>query len=153
MGAKLGIAEMLGNRDKKQTLLVKKKMLLANKIHEAMETNGLSQKKFASLMKKNQSEICKWLRGDHNFTLETLIDIERILKVELVNVKIVTKPSLLNYLSTETIANKKYSRLKPLSRELSNSVILPNGRIDGTKSQDTEASSQLECPNLYSETA
>jgi transcriptional regulator with XRE-family HTH domain len=42
-----------------------------------------SQKEFADLMGKNESEISKWLSGKHNFTIKTVAQIESKLNVKL----------------------------------------------------------------------
>lgn len=64
-----------------------KKMLLAAKIDDARKAKGWSQSEFAEQMEKQPSEISKWLSGTHNFTSETLWDIEDKLGVELISVK------------------------------------------------------------------
>lgn len=65
------------------------KMLLAAKIDEARKAKGWSQTKFAEEMGKQPSEISKWLSGTHNFTVDTLWDIEDKLEIpgELVSIK------------------------------------------------------------------
>jgi transcriptional regulator with XRE-family HTH domain len=51
-------------------------MLLAARIDDARKAKGWSQHEFAEQMGKNPSEISKWLSGTHNFTSDTLWDIE-----------------------------------------------------------------------------
>src|SRR4051812_22754310 len=63
------------------------KMLLAAKIDDARVAKGWSQTKFAEEMGKQPSEISKWLSGTHNFTSDTLWDIEEKLCVELIALK------------------------------------------------------------------
>lgn len=63
---------------------IEKKMLLAAKIEDAMKAKGWKNKDFAKALKKQPSEITKWLSGTHNFTVETLWEIERVLDIELV---------------------------------------------------------------------
>lgn len=63
------------------------KMLLAAKIDEARKAKGWSQTKFAEEMGKQPSEISKWLSGTHNFTSDTLWDIEEKLGIELISIK------------------------------------------------------------------
>lgn len=50
--------------------------LIVDKIHSIMEKKGLKQKDLAILLDKNESEISKWMRGTHNFTIETISSIE-----------------------------------------------------------------------------
>ena len=40
---------------------------------------GLRQKDLASMLDKKESEISKWMRGTHNFTIETISQIEKVL--------------------------------------------------------------------------
>lgn len=52
---------------------------LSNKIQYLLDKNGMEQKDLARELKKNESEISKWLSGSHNFTLKTLAKIEDVL--------------------------------------------------------------------------
>jgi ribosome-binding protein aMBF1 (putative translation factor) len=62
----------------------KKRMLLAARIDDKIRERGLSNQEFAYMMGKKPSEISKWLSGTHNFTTETLWEIERVLNIQLV---------------------------------------------------------------------
>ena len=62
----------------------KKRMLLATRIDDKVRERGLSNQEFAYMMGKKPSEISKWLSGTHNFTTETLWEIERVLNIQLV---------------------------------------------------------------------
>ncbi len=64
-----------------------KRMLIAAKISNALELLDLDNKALAQSLGKYASEISKWLKGDHNFTMDTLSDIEEILKIRLLDVK------------------------------------------------------------------
>ncbi|TGY75858.1 helix-turn-helix transcriptional regulator [Bacteroidales bacterium] len=44
-----------------------------------LEQRGLRQKDLASMLDKKESEISKWMRGTHNFTIETISQIEKVL--------------------------------------------------------------------------
>lgn len=59
-------------------------MLLAARIDDKIRDHGLSNQEFAYMMGKKPSEISKWLSGTHNFTTETLWEIERVLNIQLV---------------------------------------------------------------------
>jgi transcriptional regulator with XRE-family HTH domain len=63
------------------------KMMLAAKIDKAIEARGWNGVKFAEVMGKRPSEISKWLSGKHNFTVETLWAIEKVLNINLVNLQ------------------------------------------------------------------
>lgn len=64
-----------------------KSMLLAARIDDAMKQHGLTKGQFATAMKVQPSVISKWLSGTHNFTVETLFDIERVLNVTFIRTK------------------------------------------------------------------
>lgn len=59
------------------------RMLLAARIAEAMQEKNISQVQLAVMMGKNHSAITKWLSGTHNFTSDTLSDIESALGITL----------------------------------------------------------------------
>ena len=68
---------------------------IADRIHEILESKGLRQKDLAILLNKKEAEISKWMRGTHNFTIETIASIEKVLNNPILNV-VETKPSLLH---------------------------------------------------------
>ena len=49
---------------------------IVNRIHEIQKAKGLKQKDLALRLGKKESEISRWMRGTHNFTIDTLIAIE-----------------------------------------------------------------------------
>jgi ribosome-binding protein aMBF1 (putative translation factor) len=53
--------------------------LIVDKIHAILEQRGLRQKDLARMLDKRESEISKWMRGTHNFTIETISQIEKVL--------------------------------------------------------------------------
>lgn len=53
--------------------------LIVDRIHYVLEQRGLRQKDLASMLNKKESEISKWMRGTHNFTIETIAQIEKAL--------------------------------------------------------------------------
>ena len=60
--------------------------LIVDRIHTILEERGLRQKDLASMLDKNESEISKWMRGTHNFTIETISQIEKVLGVHILQV-------------------------------------------------------------------
>jgi transcriptional regulator with XRE-family HTH domain len=59
------------------------RMMLAAKIADAMAEKKIGKKQFAELVGQSPSVITKWLSGGHNFTVDTLTDIQRVLNVRL----------------------------------------------------------------------
>lgn len=59
---------------------------LSDKLDAILKEKGMSQKEFASLMGKTESEVCRWLGGTHSFTLKTIAKISSVLDVELISI-------------------------------------------------------------------
>ncbi len=64
---------------------------IVDRIHSILEERGLRQKDLARMLNKNESEISKWMRGTHNFTIDTISMIENVLGVELL--RVATEPA------------------------------------------------------------
>jgi transcriptional regulator with XRE-family HTH domain len=62
---------------------ISKRMKLAAQIDDVLMSRGLTNQEFAFMMGKKPSEITRWLSGTHNFTTETLWEIERVLNIQL----------------------------------------------------------------------
>lgn len=58
---------------------------VADKIKRAIESYGINRKEFAILMNVPPSTVTKWLSGMHNFTTNTIFDIESKLKIRIIN--------------------------------------------------------------------
>ena len=59
---------------------------IANRIYEILEAKGLSQKEFANLMGKTETEVSRWLSGTHNLTLATISKITTTLGEQIIKV-------------------------------------------------------------------
>lgn len=59
---------------------------IANRIYEILEDKGLSQKDFARMMGKSETEVSRWLSGTHNLTMATICKISAALDEEVVKV-------------------------------------------------------------------
>jgi transcriptional regulator with XRE-family HTH domain len=62
---------------------INRRMSLAARIDDVLQARGLTNQEFAFMMGKKPSEISRWLSGTHNFTTETLWEIERVLNIQL----------------------------------------------------------------------
>lgn len=60
--------------------------LIVDRIHETLLERGLKQKDLANMLGKKESEISKWMRGTHNFTIETIVSIEKALDTHILKV-------------------------------------------------------------------
>ena len=85
------IDELLKEISPEELERTEKRMLLAARINDAIKAKGWKRKDFAEVLKKTPSEISKWLSGTHNFTSDTLFDIERVLSIKLL--KLDNRPS------------------------------------------------------------
>ena len=61
-------------------------VLMLAGIREILKAKGLTQKDFARLLNKRDSEISKWLTGRHNFTTQTIARIETALGSKLISI-------------------------------------------------------------------
>lgn len=55
--------------------LIEQSYALADRIHFLLEKYKITQRELAKKLGKNESEISKWLSGEHNFTFDTLTKI------------------------------------------------------------------------------
>ena len=78
--------ECLGNVSKDISIEIDLSFDIANRIDNLLTESGISQKEFAELMGKRESEISKWLKGTHNFTLRTLAKISAVLDSPIIQV-------------------------------------------------------------------
>lgn len=74
------------NRPKYVDVFVDLAFDLAERLQSIMDEQGLDQKGLAKLLNKHESEISKWLSGNHNFTFKTLAKIQVALDATLVKV-------------------------------------------------------------------
>ncbi|MBQ0072774.1 MAG: helix-turn-helix transcriptional regulator, partial [Prevotella sp.] len=45
--------------------------LIVDRIHDILLSKGYRQKDLAIMLGKSEAEISKWMRGTHNFTIDT----------------------------------------------------------------------------------
>lgn len=80
------LEDILDSIDSVEQAKTDAKMLLAAKIADALKDKGWKKKDLLkALNKENPSIITKWLSGTHNFTVETLIELEKALDIKLLN--------------------------------------------------------------------
>jgi ribosome-binding protein aMBF1 (putative translation factor) len=80
------IQEALKNIDPTRREIVRRRMLISARIDDALKAKNWTQKQLADVMGKRPSEVTKWLSGNHNFTLESIFQIEKYLGVTLIKV-------------------------------------------------------------------
>ena len=64
---------------------------ISDRIHDILEKENITQKTLAQRLGKRESEISKWLKGTHNFTLETIAKISSVLETRLIYIPTKTK--------------------------------------------------------------
>lgn len=57
---------------------------ISDQIHAILSEKGISQRRFAELLGKKESEVSKWLTGTHNFTLKSIGKIEAVLNEKII---------------------------------------------------------------------
>ena len=62
-------------------------MMMAARIEDGINAKGWTKGEFAKKMGKTPSTISLWLSGTHNFTLDILTDIQRVLGIQLLCVE------------------------------------------------------------------
>lgn len=78
--------EILESISPKEEKRIKSKMLLAAKIEDAMKAKGWNKTRLLEATgQKNASVATKWFSGTHNFTHDTLFDIQEALGINLLN--------------------------------------------------------------------
>ena len=82
------ISNLLKETSPEESEKIEKRMILAAKIDKAIKAKGWDrQDLLKALNKEHPSIISKWLSGTHNFTTDTLFDLERVLGVNLINLE------------------------------------------------------------------
>jgi transcriptional regulator with XRE-family HTH domain len=82
------IDDLLNSISPEEQEKVDYKMKLAAKIHTALKAKGWKSLDLArALNLKSPSLVSKWLSGTHNFTTDTLIEIQRVLEIKLLDVE------------------------------------------------------------------
>ena len=59
---------------------------IVDRIHEILAERSLRQKDLALMLGKSEAEISKWMRGTHNFTIDTVVAIEEALQAPVLQV-------------------------------------------------------------------
>jgi len=93
------IDELTDETDEKEYKRTEKRMMMAARIDEARRSKGWKNKDLAKALEKKPSEISKYLSGTHNFTVDTLSDLEEVLGIQLLSLKVKPKTQILYHKS------------------------------------------------------
>jgi transcriptional regulator with XRE-family HTH domain len=92
------IEEIFESISPKEEKRIKFKMLLSAKIEDAMKAKGWNRTKLLKATgQKNASVATRWFSGTHNFTFDTLFDIQEALGIKLLNSTEETKEVVVKY--------------------------------------------------------
>ena len=72
-------------------------MILAAKIDDGIKAKGWRKLDLANKLNKKPSVITKWISGTHNFTIDTLWDIEKLLEINLIRLDEPKKDTVIFY--------------------------------------------------------
>lgn len=101
------LTRILNNIDEDKLRRTRDRMLVAVKIADTLQAKGISQKKFAQMTGRSESEISEWLSGDRNFTIDTLSDIKKYLGLDLLNIPEMRITPVDNDVSRIKVAKKR----------------------------------------------
>lgn len=82
---------LTSNGDQEIERLVKRNLAISDKVRKILSGRNLSDKDFAKMLNKTQSEVSKWLSGSHNLTQKSIIKMEIALGVQLIYIEQVHK--------------------------------------------------------------
>ena len=60
---------------------------IARRIHEVLQRKGWSQADLARATGKREAVVSRWMSGTHNFTIQTLSEIETALGEDILSIK------------------------------------------------------------------
>lgn len=125
------LTRIINTIDEDKLRRTRDRMLVANKIADALKAKGISQKKFAEMTGRSESEVSEWLSGDRNFTIDTLSDIQKYLGIDLLN----TSSMRTSPISKEASRMKVAKRRTPVVYDMSDILIasVSNGWLCATR--------------------
>lgn len=125
------LTRIMNNIDEDKLRRTRDRMLVANKIADALKAKGISQKKFSEMTGRSESEVSEWLSGDRNFTIDTLSDIKKYLGIDLLN----TSSMCTSLVSKEASRMKVAKKRTPVVYDMSDILIasVSNGWISATR--------------------
>ena len=125
------LTRIMNNIDEDKLRRTRDRMLVANRIADALKAKGISQKKFSEMTGRSESEISEWLSGDRNFTIDTLSDIKKYLGIDLLNTTSMRTSPVSKDASRMKVAKKR----TPVVYDMSDILIatVSNGWLSATR--------------------
>lgn len=81
---------------------VEKLHAIADRIFELLKQKGIDQRNLAKVLGKHESEVSKWMAGEHNFTIQSLLKIEAALGGEIIQIPKPQKEPELTWIMVKT---------------------------------------------------
>jgi len=117
------LLEEIENRIKKHKSLQRSK-LVAIRILSRLDELKMSQKELAEKLTVSPQQVNKWVKGNENFTFETIEKIENALGIELISVNETSNANSSNTIMMD-ISNLKNFNDLDLKRTTSEAKIIP----------------------------
>lgn len=84
ISAKEAVKNFLQETPKEFDYFIQHSMDFSIQLSNLLKTSKISQKEFAAILSKEESEVSKWMSGNHNFTLKSISKIEAALDQQLI---------------------------------------------------------------------
>lgn len=84
--ANISLQKLFEEIPKEQREEARLSFAISNRIDELMREKGLSKKQFADALGKRPNEITRWLSGEHNFTIATIVMLSSFFNQPIVTV-------------------------------------------------------------------
>jgi len=78
--------QILQNISDEKKYYLRKHADIIYRVKQLLKEKGLTQQNFAEKMGKQPSEISKWFKGEHNFTLKSITKMEAELGEDIINI-------------------------------------------------------------------
>lgn len=81
-------------------IFIQKYTDILDRVQAILERKGMKRRDLALALGKSESEVSKWLAGEHNFTLKSLAKLEAVLGEEILVVASTSSSNFNNEVST-----------------------------------------------------
>jgi len=78
--------QLISQRRPETKIFVSKYLDIVERINEILKAKGMTQRDLASLMEKRESEVSRWLKGEHNLTLKSIAKLEAALGEDIITI-------------------------------------------------------------------
>jgi len=122
---------------------VRLSMDIASQINLILAQENLSQKELANRLGKKESEISKWLSGNHNFTLKSLSKIEAVLGQQILFTREEIAKRFLPYVFRQLTSHYKEEHFNQIISYYCSTESIKDNKISFLLTSQLETKSQL----------